>query len=55
MNPMQRAVDLLERGVFDLSKLVTHRHPIADVRSAMDLGVRRPAGYIKGVLQWDAD
>ncbi len=50
INNMQRAVALLERGVFDLSKLVTHRHPFEEVQAAMELAAARPADYIKGVL-----
>jgi threonine dehydrogenase-like Zn-dependent dehydrogenase len=50
INNMQRAVWLLERGVFDLSKMVTHRHAFADVKEAMEIAVQRPAEYIKGAL-----
>lgn len=49
---MQRAVWLLERGVFDMSALVTHRHPFTDVQAAMELAMARPEGYIKGVLEF---
>lgn len=52
-NSMERAVRLLERGVFDLSRLVTHRHSYRDVQAAMELSVTRPPGYIKGVLTFD--
>jgi len=45
-----RAIRLLERGVFDLHKLVTHRHSVLDVQEAMELAAQRPEGYIKGVL-----
>jgi threonine dehydrogenase-like Zn-dependent dehydrogenase len=51
---MQRAATLLERGVFDLSRLVTHRHPIERAQEAMELAALRPEGYIKGVLTFDA-
>ncbi len=50
INNMQRAVALLERGVFDLRKLVTHRHPFAEVQTAMEVATERPEEYIKGVL-----
>ena len=50
INNMQRAVALIERGVFDLSKLVTHRHAFEDVQAAMAIAAERPEGYIKGVL-----
>jgi 2-desacetyl-2-hydroxyethyl bacteriochlorophyllide A dehydrogenase len=50
---MARAIRLLERGVFDLSQLVTHRHPASQVQEAMELSVERPQEYIKGVLIFD--
>jgi threonine dehydrogenase-like Zn-dependent dehydrogenase len=50
---MERAARLLERGVFNLSKLVTHRHPVSKVQEAMELSARRPEGYIKGVLTFE--
>ena len=49
---MQRAVWLLERGVFDLSRLVTHRHHFSDAQAAMDIAVARTGDYIKGVLEF---
>ncbi len=53
INNMQRAVWLIERGIFDLTKLVTHRHAFADVEAAMEVAVKRPADYIKGVLLFE--
>ena len=53
INNMQRAVWLIERGIFDLSKLVTHRHPFAQVEPAMEIAVQRPGEYIKGVLMFE--
>jgi len=50
VNSMQRAVWLLERGVFDQGRLVTHRHPFSDVQEALELAAARPQGYRKGVL-----
>jgi threonine dehydrogenase-like Zn-dependent dehydrogenase len=49
-NSFHRAIRLLDRGTFDLSQLVTHRHTVNDVQAAMELAARRPADYIKGVL-----
>ena len=53
VNVMQRAVWLLERGVFDCRKLVTHRHAFTDVEAAMKVAVERPGDYIKGVLLFE--
>jgi len=50
VNKMQRAVALLERGVFNLDRLVTHRHAFSEVREALELAAERPEGYVKGVL-----
>ena len=50
---LERAVRLMEPGVFDLSKLVTHRHPVSQVQETMELAVERPPEYIKGVLLFD--
>jgi threonine dehydrogenase-like Zn-dependent dehydrogenase len=48
-----RAIRLLSNGTFDLSRLVTHRHPISQVREALELAAERPADYIKGVLTFE--
>lgn len=50
---MKRAVDLIERGVFDLAPLVTHRHRICEAQEAMELAAERPRGYVKGVFLFD--
>jgi threonine dehydrogenase-like Zn-dependent dehydrogenase len=46
----ERAIRLLERGIFDMAPLVTKRHVATDVQAAMELAAERPADYIKGVL-----
>lgn len=48
-----RAVTLLDRGIFDLTELVTHRHLVSEVQEAMELAAERPSDYIKGVLSFD--
>jgi len=52
VNSFQRAIMLLERGVFDLRQLVTHRHDVGNVQEALELSVARPADYIKGALMF---
>jgi threonine dehydrogenase-like Zn-dependent dehydrogenase len=47
---MMRAIKLLEKGYFDLHKLVTHRHHVTKVQEALELACERPEGYIKGVI-----
>jgi threonine dehydrogenase-like Zn-dependent dehydrogenase len=55
VNHMQRAILLLESGLFDQRELVTHRHSVAQVQEAMELASERPPEYIKGVLLFDLD
>ncbi len=39
----------------DLSALITHRWPLAQLGEALDWAARRPPGYVKGVvLPWDS-
>ena len=52
-NYFHRAIRLLSNGTFDMSKLVTHRHPLSQVKEAMELAAERPADYIKGVLTFE--
>jgi threonine dehydrogenase-like Zn-dependent dehydrogenase len=47
-----RAIRLMERGIFNMTPLVTHRHPADDVQAAMELAAERPGDYIKGVLSF---
>ena len=53
VNYFHRAIRLLCNGTFDMSKLVTHRHPFAQIEDAMELAAERPADYIKGVLTFE--
>jgi len=53
VDTFERAQRLIERGVFDLNDLVTHRHSYRDVSEAMAIAARRPREYIKGVLLFD--
>jgi L-iditol 2-dehydrogenase len=53
LNSMGRAVRLIERGVFDMHRLITHRHSFTEAQEAMELAAERPEGYIKGVLMFN--
>jgi len=53
VNTFERAQRLIERGVFDLTDLVTHRHCYRDVQQAMEVAASRPPDYIKGVLLFE--
>jgi len=53
LEPMVRAAKLLNAGVFDQHKLITHRHHFTDAQAAMEVAVERPEDYIKGVLTFE--
>lgn len=53
VNTFQRAIHLIECGMFDQSQLITHRHSYREAQEAMELAAERPDGYIKGVLLFD--
>ena len=50
---MERAMRLIECGMFDQSRLVTHRHSYKDAQAAMELAAERRDDYIKGVFLFD--
>ena len=53
-NSFERAVRLMDRGWFNQTELISHRHPVSDVQNAMELAAQRGDGYIKGVLTFEA-
>jgi len=53
IDKMERGVRLLERGILDMRKLVTHRYSLAEVQRAMEESADRPDGYIKGTLVFE--
>ena len=53
VSDMERAMRLIECGMFDQSQLVTHRHSYKDAQAAMELAAERRDDYIKGVLLFD--
>lgn len=48
-----RAVALLGTRKLDMAPLVTHVRPYSELAELLELGVRRTAGYIKGVVTYD--
>jgi threonine dehydrogenase-like Zn-dependent dehydrogenase len=54
IDTFERAVRLIDAGLFDQRALITHRHPFTQAQEALDLAAERPAGYIKGVLTFAA-
>ena len=46
----RRACQLLTKGTFDQSKLITHRFRFEEVPRAMEATLDRPPDWIKGVI-----
>lgn len=53
INYLERAVRLMERGVFQQEQLVTHRYHFTQVTEAMELAYHRPPDYLKCVLLFE--
>jgi aryl-alcohol dehydrogenase len=47
---LRRAMDGLARGVFPMRTLITHRFGLHEVGSAIQAGVSRVPGYVKGIV-----
>ena len=47
---LRRAMWALEKGVFPMDKLVTHKYSLDDIEKAFQANVNRTPGYIKGVI-----
>ncbi len=47
---LRRAMWALEKGVFPMDKLVTHKYSLDDIEKAFQANVNRTTGYIKGVI-----
>ncbi len=48
---MQAAVELVAQGGFDPEPLWTHRFPLEDAGAAFDALARRPAGFMKALIE----
>jgi L-iditol 2-dehydrogenase len=46
----ERTIALLERGVFDMRPLITHRYAATEAQRAMEESTQRKGEFIKGVL-----
>jgi threonine dehydrogenase-like Zn-dependent dehydrogenase len=47
---MRRAVLLLNKGVFKMRNMITHRFRLEDIQKAFEVLENKPKGYIKGVV-----
>ena len=50
MDDFRRAVNFLNAGTFDLSKIITHSFTLDEIQSAFETLEKKPSGYIKGVV-----
>jgi threonine dehydrogenase-like Zn-dependent dehydrogenase len=48
----RRTVRLMERGVFDLRPLITHRTAPAGAQALFELASAKGEGYVKGIVEW---
>lgn len=46
-------IRLLERGIFDLKPLTTHRYMAKDVQNAMEENIKKTDGFVKSVLLFE--
>jgi threonine dehydrogenase-like Zn-dependent dehydrogenase len=47
---LRRALWAVEKGIFPMKKLVTHKYKLEDIQKAFEANVNRTPGYIKGVV-----
>ncbi len=47
---LQRAMWALQKGVFPMEKLITHKYKLADIGKAFEANLSMTPGYIKGVV-----
>jgi threonine dehydrogenase-like Zn-dependent dehydrogenase len=47
---LKRAMWALEKGIFPMSKLVTHRYRLEEIGQAFEDNLKRTSGFIKGVV-----
>ena len=45
-----RAMWALEKGIYPMDELVTHRYKLEDIDQAFQANLNRTPGYIKGVV-----
>ncbi len=47
---LQRALWAVQKGIFPMKKLITHKYKLEDIGKAFEDNVNRTPGYIKGVI-----
>jgi threonine dehydrogenase-like Zn-dependent dehydrogenase len=47
---LERALWAVQKGIFPMKKLITHKYKLEDINKAFEDNVNRTPGYIKGVI-----
>ncbi len=47
---MRRAVDLINRGVYQVKELITHEFDLSEINEAFHTLEHKPKSYIKGIV-----
>jgi len=50
LDDLRRAVNLLEKGTFNIERLVTHEFSLENIQEAFETLENKPKGYIKGLV-----
>ena len=40
----------LQKGIFPMEKLITHRYKLEDIQQGFEDSINRAEGYIKGII-----
>jgi threonine dehydrogenase-like Zn-dependent dehydrogenase len=40
----------LEKGIFPIEQLITHKFKLSEINKAMEIAMTRHNGYIKGII-----
>ncbi len=50
LDDLRRAVDMLNKGIFDLHEMISHTFKLDDIQTAFETLEHKPADYIKGIV-----
>ncbi|TFB09335.1 hypothetical protein E3V08_00385 [Candidatus Atribacteria bacterium MT.SAG.1] len=50
INDMKSGLWGLEKGIFSIEKLITHKFKLSEINKAMEIAMTRHNGYIKGII-----
>jgi threonine dehydrogenase-like Zn-dependent dehydrogenase len=47
---LERAMWVIEKGIYPVKKLITHKFKLEDIGEALEMAHSKPEGYIKGII-----